>query len=258
MWSFVLPVDLLPHWMHPIFCKRQYSKEVFFLWGKGFVDFLFFNWTCYYLLKAFWSDLYHGIEGSGSSVVIATGLLLYPSGNFHHWIHSKDADGSLVLEFFTVKCSALSWSRYGPQDESYFWQIQKSLMKFKPPLSKAEATMHDASSEESPSSEVQVPHVKESVPFLAICDTDCFLSHLLSDQLPQVLGTNPLHEMLFFWFSQAVVYIHTFRPRGIVLPIEAIWDPSYPMWKRKHAVTERWRKMAPFPVLAFLLKTSVT
>lgn len=46
-------------------------------------------------------------EGSGSSVVIVTGLLC-PSVNFHHWVNSKDADASLVLEFFAVRCSALS------------------------------------------------------------------------------------------------------------------------------------------------------
>ena len=47
-------------------------------------------------------------EGSGSSVVIVTGLLLCPSENFHHLVNSKDADASLILEFFPVRCSALS------------------------------------------------------------------------------------------------------------------------------------------------------
>lgn len=46
-------------------------------------------------------------EGCGSSVVIVTGLLC-PSGNFHHWVNSKNADANLVLEFFAVRCLELS------------------------------------------------------------------------------------------------------------------------------------------------------
>lgn len=61
-----------------------------------------------------------------------------------------------------------------------------------------------------------------------------FLSRLLSDQFVTTrLGTNSLREMLFFQFSLAVVYAHTVRPREITLPVEAIWDPSYPVVKEE-------------------------
>lgn len=193
-----------------------------------FVCWFFFSSPLIWHVIIFWKhSLFRFIpqdEGCGGSVLIVNGFFLSPSGNFYHWVNSKDVDASLVQELFAVGCSALSWAQIPASDcdSCFWWWCQKQMLKFRSPFLK---------------------QVLRSVTLLKNLGT-FWWSTRSSFGRGSPLSCPMWHWPGFLSHSQVIVHVRTCRPGGLTLPVGAVCgtETQPPQWwKRKWAVTETWR-----------------